>query len=62
MNEFSTNLLFPIFHVVFGAIMVLSGIRVLKPFKNEEKFNKIKVFLIIGGLILFLGGIFELSW
>jgi hypothetical protein len=60
MNEFSLESLFPIFHLVFGAILILTGFKVIQPIKDEDKFNKIKVYLLIAGCILFLGGIVEI--
>jgi hypothetical protein len=52
-------MLFPIFNICLGAIFLLIGFKIYKPFekkKQEKIYKRFKYFFIIGGLGLILWG------
>ncbi len=51
------------FNLIIGIIMILIGFRIYKPFKgnNEEKtYQKFKYLYMLGGIVLFISGLFKI--
>ena len=59
-NLLVSSYIFPIFHVIFGAYLILAFLRIVKPFKEEKKFNSFKYIFLVFGILLFLDGIYGL--
>lgn len=49
----------PIFNIVFAIILLLTGLKIIKPIKDEEKLKKYTAFFIIGGIGMLAWGIFN---
>jgi hypothetical protein len=62
MIEIFKNSIIPVFNIIFGLIMFLTGIEKIKPFKEEKEadFKKYKLFFILGGIGMFIWGLINL--
>lgn len=52
----------PIFNIVFGIIMFLTGSEKIKPFRKEKEANlkKYNWFFVLGGIGMFMWGLIKL--
>ena len=62
MIDFFSFKIIPIFNVLFGIIMLLTGLEKIKPFRKDKEleYRKYNFFFKLGGIGLIIWGIIKL--